>query len=816
VRQEAPAPTTPAVDLGALAIAASPDGVVVVDAGGTVLHANRAAERMLASRHLPTGEGDGVDPASDGDERENSGTPAGVVGRDFGSLLGIDAEIVEGVVSLPRKGGLALHLELRTATARAAGGASLRVVTLRDVSPEGGRAQAGRARAPGSAEEQDRLLAIVDATPSAVAMVDPRERLTFLNAAGRRMLGFGPGEAVTGPTLSELHPPEAYAALREVALPAARERGAWSGETHLLGRDGTAIPVWQTILAHRSPDGELQYYSAVARDLSAWKRTEEALVERVKELRTLYGVSRELARSAVPLTERLERVASLLPPGWLYPEITVARIAWGEVVFATAGFRETRWMLASEFRSQGEVVGRVEVALLEERPDRPGGEGPFLPEERELIDAVATAVGEAIERDRLQNEFIQGQKLETIGRLAGSVAHDFNNLLMVIQGHAEIALETLPSSVPLTDDLARILDASRRGGDLTRQLLAFSRRQALQERFLHLRDQVERLEPMLRSLVPERIELRFHTGGEPGPVRADPVKLDQVVLNLIVNAVDAIETRGTIDLRLGGRTLGRREAAAIPWRVRPGEYVSLRIRDTGSGMDPEVLERIFEPFFTTKAEGRGTGLGLSVVFGIVKQSGGHLFVESGPGEGTDVEILLPRAEAEEGEQALGMGAASEARGAGSGPAAVPEEAARRALTGRAPPVPADESGTGDRRGAVILLVEDDRSVRDVMGRILEREGHRVLFAADGRAALEIVDARGSEIDLVVSDVVMPVMGGVEFVEVLWRTRPELQVVLVSGYSERELTAGIRDRVAGFLEKPFSPRAVAEVIRRALE
>ncbi len=403
-------------------------------------------------------------------------------------------------------------------------------------------------------------------------------------------------------------------------------------------------------------------------------------------------------------------------------------------------------------------------------------DAPIYDGEGELIGVIGVS-SDVSERHALEEQLRQSQKMEAVGRLAGGIAHDFNNILTAIGGHCELLLEDMPEGPHRTDvqDIAR---SAKRAAALTRQLLAFSRKQVMETRSLDLGAAVADMQPMLRRLVPERIALDV-AAADGCIVRADRSQLGQVLLNLVVNAADAIQGAGTIEVVVDRVVLSSADAAALPWAVEPGAYARLEVRDTGYGMSEDVLEHVFEPFYTTKPEGRGTGLGLSTVYGIVKQSAGHVFVDSEPGRGTRFRVLLP--EQQEG----------------------PEPA--RPLEPPSSPAP----------GGVVLLVEDDDAVRSLTRRVLTRAGFEVLEASNGREALERLDQHPGAIDLVLSDVVMPDMGGAELADRLRERRPGLSVVLTSGYSEAELRGEVRDRASAFLVKPFTPEALVRVVSETL-
>jgi PAS domain S-box-containing protein len=374
----------------------------------------------------------------------------------------------------------------------------------------------------------------------------------------------------------------------------------------------------------------------------------------------------------------------------------------------------------------------------------------------------------------------QGRKLEAIGRLAGGVAHDFNNLLTGIHGFAQLALDRLPAD-PVRADLEQIQRSADRAAGLTRQLLAFGRKQVLQSRILDLNTVVRDTDRLLRRLLREDIRFTTALADDLGAVNADPGQVEQIILNLALNARDAMASGGNLIIETANATLTEEEAARHRFEVRTGPYVLLSVCDTGPGMDDHVLEHVFEPFFTTKELGRGTGLGLSTVYGIVKQSGGYIWFETKKGKGTTVRVYLPRV------------------------------SGRPVPITAAPPVPA-ETGHG-----IVLLVEDDDTVRALARRVLRRQGYDVLEACNGVEAMRIAEGRDRRIDLVLTDVVMPEMGGRQLIERLRRIRPELPFLLMSGYTDDAI---VRDGLIGagdrFIEKPFTTTVLAQRVRLALD
>jgi two-component system cell cycle sensor histidine kinase/response regulator CckA len=404
--------------------------------------------------------------------------------------------------------------------------------------------------------------------------------------------------------------------------------------------------------------------------------------------------------------------------------------------------------------------------------------------QRDVTEHRAAESGRIRAEDALrqsQEQFRQAQKMEAVGRLAGGVAHDFNNLLSAILSYSELVLDDLPADHASREDVEQIRQAGNRAAELTHQLLAFSRRQLLQLRIIDLNAVVASVDRMLRRVIGEDIELRTVLSPSLGHTKADAGQLEQVLINLAVNARDAMPTGGILTITTANAEVGGRHAARWP-QVQPGGYVTLSVRDTGTGMSHEVQERIFEPFFTTKGPGHGTGLGLSTVYGIVAQSGGQVFVTSEPGAGSTFTIYLPAHQAD-----IDVAAA------------------------RPPRAPV-------RGGAeTVLLVEDETLVRQLTHEILRRNGYRVLEAADGVEALAVVRDHAGHIDLMLTDVVMPRMSGHELVELARPVRPDMRILYVSGYSEEaiarqgQLTDGIE-----LLAKPFTPGVLTAKIRELLD
>ncbi len=629
--------------------------------------------------------------------------------------------------------------------------------------------------------QHERLAALVEASPDFIAVADPKTtQIKYLNSGGRNMCGIGEDEDIGKLKISDVHPAWMNQRMADVALPAAVRDGLWEGDGAFLHRDGREIPVSMVLLAHRGADGEVDFLYTVSRDITKWNQAVAALKaaeERMRFVLEAAGVGiwdLNYTTGVVQWSETLEAQYGLQPGtfGGTF-EAFVERIHPDD----RASVIET---IGKAMKSGGEFSFQNRSIWPDGTVRRLSAAGRVhLGEHGEPLRDVGISL-DVTERHALEEQFRQAQKMEAVGRLAGGVAHDFNNLLTVILGFCELLLIDRDPDDSRQADIAEIQKAGTRAAGLTRQLLAFSRKQIVEPTLLDLNVVLADMRSMLGRLIGEDVKVVLNLGPELAPVKADRGQVEQVVMNLAVNARDAMPKGGTLTLETANVELDEHYAKTHQ-TVKPGAYVALTLTDTGTGMTPEVQAHLFEPFFTTKEVGKGTGLGMATVYGIVTGSGGIVDVYSEVGKGTSFKVYFPRAPAAKGVVV-----------------APPPVNRRRA------------------EGQTVLLVEDADGVRKLTRRLLERLGHTVLAAANVDEALRLFEQHPS-IDLLLTDVVMPGASGPELAKRLVEERRALRVIYMSGYTEEAIVQhGVLKPGIAFLHKPFTSETLGQKIREVLE
>jgi len=650
------------------------------------------------------------------------------------------------------------------------GPAVLRALDLRRARTDQARAEEARRQG------EERFRALIEHGADAVALVAPDGTLLFASHSTERLLGFTPAELVGRSSSERVHPddiPRVQSALADIVT-----------------RPGTPLALG---LRWRHKDGSWRSIDAVAvnrlaepavgaivvnfRDVSERRQAEAALRESEERYRTLVEGVRDVIFALSPegtitsLNPAFETITGWRRDEWVgrpfeqlvHPEdLPLALELLGRVVRG-----ELRPV--SQFRV-GTAKGDYRMVEFAATPQ-------LL--ERRLIGILGIG-RDVTERVQLEQQLRQAQKMEAVGRLAGGIAHDFNNILTAITGYADLLLEDLSPADPRRQDADEVRKAAERAAGLTRQLLAFSRQQVLQPSVIDVNSLVGDLQKMLGRLLGEDVDLGTRLDPTAGRVKADPGQLEQVLMNLAVNARDAMPHGGKLTLETANAQLDD-TYAADHYPARPGPYVRIAVTDTGTGMTEETQAHMFEPFFTTKEKGKGTGLGLATVYGIVKQSGGFIWVYSEVGHGSTFKIYLPR-----------LDDASER------PAQTP--------AARAP------HGT-----ETVLLAEDEPPVRAIARQVLERHGYTVLEAPSAESALDIATRYSGTIHLLLTDVIMPGMNGRELATRLAHLRPDARVIFMSGYTDDAVVRhGVLVPGATYVQKPFTPDAIARKVREVLD
>jgi two-component system, cell cycle sensor histidine kinase and response regulator CckA len=628
--------------------------------------------------------------------------------------------------------------------------------------------------------------AVFEEAPIGMALVDMDGFLVRTNRAFQALLGYTEDELAHTIFSHVTHPDDLETDWELFGDLVAADIAHYQVLKRYLHRDGGVVWGMLSMALIRAPDGAPRYAIGMVENVTERREAEEALRLREHEFRSLLEHGRDVISILEPdgdlrfTSPAVERVLG-------YGRTELAGTYMGELVHPD----DVPAMLEM-FERAIAAQGRPKLAELRVR-HRDGGWRTLETVGTSLIDDPAVRGIVVNSRDvterreaeealrRSEQQLLQVQKMEAVGRLAGGVAHDFNNLLTAIRGNAELLLADIPPDSQSREDVEEIRRAADRAAALTRQLLAFSRRQVLQPRMLDLNASVAEMQRMLRRLLGEDVELATRLDPHLRRVRADPAQVEQVILNLVVNARDAMPDGGVVMVCTSNMELGEELRRKFAYVV-PGQYVLLEVGDTGHGMDPATLQMAFEPFFTTKPTGKGTGLGLSMVYGIVKQSGGYVWIDSEPERGTRVRVYLP----------VASGAADEEDDV---------------------PVPVVRA----RGRGTILLVEDEETVRRIAERVLARGGYDVLTASEGAEAMALSRQHSGTIQVLVTDLVMPRMNGSDLARRLMAERPGIRVLFISGYDrDAARTSGPLEPGTDFIEKPFSPEVLLERVGRLLE
>jgi two-component system cell cycle sensor histidine kinase/response regulator CckA len=748
------------------------EGIVVTEEDGRILYANesylalgggesfadlKSVERVFvgapevseAIYRLAQAARDGRSAA---EEVRVSPSPAG--GRDFG------------------------WFRIRVRPLARAGGRSATLWTVADVTHE-------RERQENVFQELQHAIDYLDHAPAGFLSIEPGGSIVYMNATLAAWLDYDLAQVGSGGlALGDVVAP-GTAAMMAAVTGAPGDVRTETFDIDLRRRNGQALPVR---LFHRVAFGQdgapgasrtLVLNRSAGEDVDEGQRAAEVRFARFFNSTPIAIATVNRAGRVIRSNASFARLFGMLPRTGLGGE--------GRSIFDTVAERdrervETALKAASEGRGD---LPSTDLALAGEasRSARLWLSPVTDSEEGEVAILYALDI---TEQRQLEQQFAQAQKMQAVGQLAGGVAHDFNNVLQAIIGYSDLLLANHRPTDPAFQDIMQIKQNANRAASLVRQLLAFSRRQTLRPEVLNLGDVLSDLSMLLKRLLGERVELDFKHGRDLWFVKADVNQFEQVIVNLAVNARDAMPEGGKVAIRTAN--ISAPEANALNLQGLPAaEFVAIEVSDTGTGIPPEVMDKIFEPFFTTKDVGKGTGLGLSTVFGIVKQSNGFIYVDSAVGKGTTFRVFLPRYV----------------------PTAEDEEEARPEVAAKKPAV--DLSGQG-----VILLVEDEDPVRAVNGRALAARGYTVLEAASGVEALQIIEERQAPVDLVVSDVVMPEMDGPTLLGELRKLYPDLKVIFVSGYAEDAFRKNLPEgEEFNFLAKPFSLKQLVEAVKQAI-
>ena len=637
---------------------------------------------------------------------------------------------------------------------------------------------------------REKLSASFKETSVAMAIVSLDGHFINTNPALQEMLGYCPSELAEKTFQEIVHPADIGADLFPTRELFSNKKSAFRTEKRFVRKDGQIV--WGRLSGSfvRDTTDQPSFFISMVEDISDQKYAEQALKESERRYRLvsentldiIWTMDLDLVFTFV--NPAIYKIAGYKPEEWIGTHLSehcdeenfekMARLAVEELAKGPGGGSDLIFEATMFKKHRVPTTVEIHCKVIYDDSGQPTG-----------LHGTTRDISDRLEREnahkQLQAQLIQAQKMESVGRLAGGVAHDFNNMLSVIMGYAEVALSKVNPKDSLYSDLNEILEITHRSTEITRQLLAFARQQNIAPKVIDLNEAIDSMQNILRRLVGKDIQINWLPGTGVWPVKMDPAQVDQVMANLCVNSRDAITDFGEITIETGNTNLDEAYCAEHAG-FRPGEYVCLSISDNGSGMNTETLDKVFEPFFTTKEIGKGTGLGLATVYGIVKQNKGFINVYSEPDFGTIVKIYLPRQ------------------------MALPQAESKR---------PIQEIPSG--KGETVLLVDDDNSILDIIRDLLETLGYRVLACPSATEAISLAKNRTDAIDLLITDVVMPKINGQDLAVKLQGIFPGIKILFMSGYTASVIAnRGVLKEGLRFIQKPFSKEHLAVKVREALE
>ncbi len=623
-----------------------------------------------------------------------------------------------------------------------------------------------------SRETENRLMAIMEATPDFIATSTPDGKMLYYNPGARHMLGVTDSETISNIHVEDIYPPEDAMTIITRGIPEAIRTGIWQGETTFVRRDGQPIPVSQVIIAHKDPDGRLQYLSTIARDIGARKAMEDALRQSEALFRNILettpdGVLLSNPDGTITLANPMaEKIFGRQLLGFKLEQLMSSHPNQHVKYTPAAGHKEN----VTGYRKDGT---EFPAEILFSRMSLPGKQYGL------------TVVRDVTEQRLLEHQFRQSQKMEAIGQLTGGLAHDFNNMLGIIIGNLDLLELELQGNESALKKVASSLKAALLGADLTKRLLAFARKQTLSPRNINMKTEIEEMLPLIERVMKGDYHIKLAIADDLPEVAIDPSEFENALLNLAINARDAMPEGGSFFIAAANISFSPEDTRHMGTDFQAGDYVRISLTDTGCGIPVAVIDRIFEPFFTTKGKGKGTGLGLAMVYGFIKQSQGHIRIYSEPGHGTVVHIYLP--------------------------------ASKSILAGQAAPNVNQPQDTPFRtEGHHILVVDDEADLAEIARTYLESAGYLVTIITHSSDALDLIN-QGIRFDMVVSDLVMPGhLDGLELRQRILAIDPDMPILFASGFSEDAIKARMGGTLdTPILQKPFRKQDLLAAVENVL-